>query len=129
MYPNPSLLVCPFLTPLSSASFQAATERRSREVSDQAANRFRAAQQLEERVRRETGKETEVLREGLSRLEAEVERLRLEGERTRVSAQQDTQKQRCGSKNRNARSIEQLRSEVFYVLMSMSMSERTHGVD
>lgn len=66
-------------------------------MSDQAANRFRAAQQLEERVRRETGKEASILREGLSRLEAEVERLRLEGERTRMSAQQDTQKQRCGN--------------------------------
>lgn len=73
---------------------QAAAERRSREASDQAAHRSRAAQQLEERVRREAGKETAVLREGLSRLEEELERLRLEGGRSRSAAQQDVQKLR-----------------------------------
>lgn len=66
-------------------------------MSDQAASRFRAAQQLEERVRREAGKEVSVLREGLSRLEGEVERLRLEGERAGSNAQQDVQKLRYGS--------------------------------
>lgn len=63
-------------------------------MSDQAAHRSRAAQQLEERVRSSAGKETAVLREGLSRLEEELERLRLEGERTRSSAQQDVHKLR-----------------------------------
>ncbi|CAM9789285.1 unnamed protein product [Pylaiella littoralis] len=72
----------------------ALAERRTREVSDQAASRFRAAQQLEERVRREAGKEASVLREGLSRLEGEVERLRLEGERAASNAQQEIQKLR-----------------------------------
>lgn len=75
-------------------TFKALAERRTREVSDQAASRFRAAQQLEERVRREAGKEASVLREGLSRLEGEVERLRLEGERAASNAQQEIQKLR-----------------------------------
>ena len=63
-------------------------------MSDQAAHRSRAAQQVEERVRREAGKETAVLREGLSRMEGELERLRLEGERARSTSQQDVQKLR-----------------------------------
>lgn len=60
-------------------------------MSDQAANRFRAAQQLEERARREAGQEVSVLREGLSRLEGEAERLRVEGERAGSNAQQEVQ--------------------------------------
>ena len=63
-------------------------------MSEHAANRVRAAQQLDERVRRETGKEAGVLREVSSRLEAEVERLRLEGEREASSAQQEVQRLR-----------------------------------
>eukprot|EP00904_Undaria_pinnatifida_P009883 jgi/Undpi1/6024/HiC_scaffold_2.g01298.m1 len=69
-------------------------ERRSREMSEHAANRVRAAQQLDERVRRETGKEVDVLRELSSCLEAEVERLRLEGERAASGAQQEIQRLR-----------------------------------
>lgn len=65
-------------------------------MSDQAAQRSRAAQQVEERGRREVGKETAVLREGLSRLEEELERQRLEGERARSAAQQDVQNLRYG---------------------------------
>ncbi|CAM9159615.1 unnamed protein product [Laminaria digitata] len=72
----------------------ALADRRSREISEHAANRVRAAQQLDERVRRETGKEAGVLREVSSRLEVEVERLRLEGEREASSAQQEVQRLR-----------------------------------
>lgn len=63
-------------------------------MSEHASNRVRAAQQLDERVRRETGKEAGVLREVSSRLEAEVERLRLEGERAASGAQQEVQRLR-----------------------------------
>ena len=64
-------------------------------MSEHAANRVRAAQQLDERVRRETGKEVGVLREVSSRLEAEIERLRLEGEREASTAQQEVERLRC----------------------------------
>lgn len=69
-------------------------------MSEQAANRVRTAQQVEERVRRETVKETGLLREGASRLQAEVDRLRLEGERTAAVAQQETQRLRYGRTER-----------------------------
>lgn len=64
-------------------------------MSDQASNRVRAAQQLEEQVRRDVGKEASILREGSSRVEAELERLRLEGERVGATAQQERQRLRC----------------------------------
>lgn len=78
-----------------SVNLQALAERRSRETSEQASQRVRGAQQLEERVRREAGKEVSTLREGSSRLEAEVGRLRLEGERAAAAAQQEVQRLRC----------------------------------
>ncbi|CBJ30404.1 conserved unknown protein [Ectocarpus siliculosus] len=89
----------------------ALAERRSREASEQAANRFRAAQQVEERVRSETGKETSALRESLSQLEAEVERLRLEGERVGSSAQQDIQKMRGESERAKSEASRVLREK------------------
>lgn len=63
-------------------------------MSDHATSRFRAAQQLEERVRHESQKEATALRGGLSRLEAEVEKLRLAGEKAGSAAQQDVQRLR-----------------------------------
>lgn len=73
---------------------QAMTERRCREISEQAAERVRGAQQMEERVLHETDKEARVLREALGRLEAEVERLRNEAEREGSTAQQEIQRRR-----------------------------------
>lgn len=73
---------------------KALTERRSREMYEQSACRVRGAQQLEERIRREAEKEVAVLRGGSVRLEAEAERLRLEGERSAAAARQEVHRLR-----------------------------------
>lgn len=59
------------------------------------AERVRGAQHLEERTRRETSKDVGILRDGASRLEANIEKLKLESERAGSVAQQEIQRLRC----------------------------------
>lgn len=85
-------------------------ERRSREVSEQAANRVRNARRLEEHVRREADEKVEAVLEASARLEAEVESLRIESGKTVSAAQQDIQRLRCVGRSGRARLHQQQRA-------------------